>query len=537
VRPVLLLLSAAVALVLLIACANLANLMLIRAAGRGRELAIRTALGARRGALTRVLLSESALIAVGGCAAGLVLATVGVRMLTRGLTDPALRSVGGAVSVPVLMFSLVLALITMVAFGAIPALLAARVPPSALTGTRGGDGIGRGGRKARSALVVAEMALAVLLVLGATLALRSVRRLSHVEPGFRSDGLTTVMISLPGVHGLEREAVVGVYERVIEQVGAVPGVVSVGMAMTGPMDDGPGAGLRIESQPREPGTLPGASWQVVSPDYFATAGIPIVRGRSFDERDRGGMPVAVINETLARRHWPDSDPIGQRINTGLDGDQSVWVSVIGVTADTKNEGIAEAPSPEMYRPLAQPNRFRGEQMMLLVRGATGPVDVTAVRNAIRSVRPDVPVFSIRTGDQVVNGFTREPRFLLTLLGAFAALALVLGAVGIYGVTAHAVGARTREIGVRLALGARPATVLAEILRGALALATTGLALGLVAATVLTRFMQPMLYETSTTDPPSFIDVSVVNLLDAVAATFIPEKRAAGIEPLTALRSE
>jgi putative ABC transport system permease protein len=176
-------------------------------------------------------------------------------------------------------------------------------------------------------------------------------------------------------------------------------------------------------------------------------------------------------------------------------------------------------------------------MMLLVRGAGGSVDVTSIRNAIRSVRPDVPVFSIRTGDEIVNGFTREPRFLLTLLGAFATLALVLGAVGIYGVTAHAVGARTREIGVRLALGARPATVLAEILRGALALATAGLAIGLVAATVLTRFMQAMLYETSTTDPPSFIAVSVVMLLVAVAATVIPATRAAGIDPLTALKSE
>ncbi|MGH2779885.1 MAG: ABC transporter permease [Thermoleophilaceae bacterium] len=538
-RAALVMLLAAVGLVMLIACVNVANLVLARATRRRKELALRTALGAARGRLAAQLLGESVILGLLGGGLGVLIA-YGAAPLQSRLLPPGLLPPGGVQpDASLLGFALALSLVTALVFGALPAFYAARVAPGAALGERGSGGGGLAGRRVRGALVVAECAFAVLLVLGASLALKSSWRLQQVDPGYRVEGLQTMRIALPGVQASEAGQAASFYGDVLARVGALPRVTSAAVAMSGPADDGPGAGLRIEDRPAPEGALPDASWQVVSPDYFRTAGIPLLRGRTFEEQDDGSaLPVAVINEALARRHWPGGDAIGRRINTGLDG-EGVWVTVVGVVGSTKNEGLAVESAPEMFRPLAQPSRgFGGAEAMLLVRSdAAAATPLSAIRAAIREVRPDVPVFDIRTGRELLGGSVVEPRTILLLLGTFAGLALILGAVGIYGVLSYVVGQRTQEIGVRIALGARGSEVMLTIVRTSLALVAGGLALGLVAALLATRVLEGLLFQVSTTDPVMYAAAALVLLAVGLGASVVPARRAARVDPMVALRNE
>jgi putative ABC transport system permease protein len=536
-RGLVLMLLGAVGFVLLIACANVANLLLVRVSRRGQELAIRTSLGAGRGRLIAQLLSESLVLALAGGGLAILLAYGATPLLSRLLPADAFVTGKLTVDSSVLLFCLGLSLIAAFSFGVLPALAAARVEPGSVLNTRESGGVS--GKRIRGALVIVQCALAVVLLLGASLMLKSLWRLQQVDPGFQPERLQTVQLSIPGVRALEPQRATDVYEQVTARIEALPAIASAAVAVRGPMDDGPGAGLRIESRPAPEGRLPNTSWQVVSAGYFRTAGISLLNGREFDERDRAdAVPVAIINRALAERHWRDENPLGQRINTGLDG-QGLWVTIVGVVGSTKNDGLAGQPAPEMYRPIAQPTRgFSGTEVMLLVRSEVPSTTLMpAIRSAVWSVRPDMPLFDARTGEALLGNSTAEPRSVLLLLGLFAGLALTLGAIGIYGVLSHAVGLRRHEIGVRIALGARAVEVVLMVMSGSLSLIIAGLGVGLAASVLIGRAMRGLLYEVSSTDPAAYTVAALILLGVGLAAAYLPARRASRVEPMQALRDE
>ena len=535
VRPRVLLLAGAVALVLLIACANVANLVLVRALDRTRELNVRAALGASRGRLVRHLLAESAVLGIAGGAAGVVLALALTRILHSMGAPGGLPLAAGVVDLPVLGFAMLLALGTVLLFGVAPALLASQVRLNGLTGGRGSLSAGVRGRRMRGGLVVAEVALSVVLVVAASLLLRSLAALQQVAPGFEHEGLMSAQVSIPGARSLEAGAAARTYLDMLEQVRSAPGITAAAFALSGPLSDGPSAGLRIEGRANDEGNLPDQSWQMVSADYFNTLGLAMLRGRSFDERDAATtQPVAVINETMARLHWPDADPIGARINTGLDG-QGVWVEVIGVVADTRNEGLAAPVAPEMFRPLAQPARFRGEAMLLLARTSLPPTAALAgIRAGVAAVRPDAPVYSAHTGEELLGAHYAEQRAMMFLLGIFAALAVILGGIGIYGVAAYAVHQRRRELGVRLALGARPVGLFRLVVGEGLLLVLAGSTIGVACAFAFARVLRSILFDVAPTDPVALMVAPLVLIGVAVVALAVPAARAARLNPTEAL---
>ncbi len=539
-RGVLLVLLGAVAFVLLIACANVANLTLVRASRRAKELAVRTALGAGRGRLIAQLLSETAVLGLAGGGLGILLAYGGTASLGHLLPPGSLVLGEPSVSGSVLLFALAITTLAAIGSGLAPALVASRVPPGSALGERGtGDGGSAAGRRARGAIVVAQCALAIMLVVGASLMLRSLWNLQRVDAGFQAEGLETVRLAIPAAAALEPGRATALYEAILERVHGTGGVASAAIAMSGPTDDGPGAGLRIEGRPANEGALPDNSWQVVSPEYFRTAGIPLLRGRAFDRHDGAGSePVAVINQAMADRHWPGEDPIGRRVNTGLDG-EGVWITIVGVVGDTKNEGLAAPTAPEMFRPLAQPSRgFGGAEAMLLVRSdASRGALLPAIRQAVWEVRSDVPVFAARSGSELRGGSVAEPRSILLLLGLFAGLALTLGAIGIHGVVSYAVSLRRREMGIRLALGARPGEVARLVIQGSLGRVALGLGIGLTAAFPASRALRGMLFQVTTTDPAVHATAASILLAVALVASLGPARRAARLDPATTLRSE
>jgi predicted permease len=535
--PTLWILTAVTACVLLVACANVAMLLLAGTLGRGRDLMIRAALGASRARLARALTVESLLLALGGAVVGLVLATVSrpalLALLPAG--TPRVETVG--MDAGVAGFALALAVLTSVLFGVVPALLALR--RGTFAGLRHGTRTAGSttGTRLSSLLVVAQLGTVLVLVMGTGLMLRTLWTLHQRDLGIDVDRLLAVDVTLPDARSRGRAASVGEIQRMVDRLAALPGVSATAAVQTLPLASaGPAAHIRVDGRTFPPNEAPDVAWKPVTPDYFVTIGARILRGRPFTDADREGtQPVAVINATLAHLLWPDRDPIGARIGTGLDGDGAA-VLVVGVVSDTPQEGIAAAVLPEMYRPLAQPTRFGVDSMSLLVRTDGDPASLTnTVREAVREEYPQAPIAAVRTMNAVVAAGLSGELTTLRALMIFGGLALILAAIGLYGMMARLVGDRTRELGIRLALGADPRHVRWLVLGRTLKLSAYGLALGAGASVLLSRELGALLHGISPADPLVFAAATTVLIAAALAASYLPARRASRIDPLVVTR--
>lgn len=534
VRTRLLVLLGAVGFVLLIACANVANLLLARARVRHREIAIRCALGAGRSRIVRQLLTESAMLGLLGGAAGLLLAFWAVQLLVSGLPAdiPRVEEIG--VDRRMLGFTLVLGVLTGLGFGAVPAIRWSRQDvQGSLKGEERGASASFG--HAASLLVVGEVAAAVVLVIGAGLLIRSFVELLRVDPGFRPDRIVTARITLPESRYAEDDRVRVFYGELLAMVSGLPGVQAVDAASDLPLVGGPSGGaFEVEGKPYVEGTLaPVTGERIVTPGYLHAMGVPLLRGRPLAYTDREHSPdVALINETMARAHWPGEDPVGKRMKPVWLDD---WITVVGVAGDVRYEGLASKFEPEIYRPFPQ---APARDMFLVVRTAHDSMTLAeSLRDAVASIDATVPVSEIRTADQILSGSLAAPRFTTLLLAAFSAVALALAAIGIYGVLSYAVSCRTREIGIRMALGARRADVLRLVLGRALLLAVVGTVAGVGAAFLTTRVLQSLLFAVSRTDVLTFTLVPILLVGVALVAAYVPASRAIRVDPTTALRLE
>jgi putative ABC transport system permease protein len=542
IRPALLTLLGAVGCVLLIACANVSNLLLARASARRVEMAVRTAIGASRAALVRQLLLESVLLALVAGAAGVAIASWGVRVLMRLLPQDLPRADTIAVDSTVLGFTLLLSLGTGILFGLMPALqTAAKVPATALgDARRDGGGSARRGRL-RALLVVAEVALAMVLLVGAGLTLRSLDQLTRVDPGFSPENVLSVTINLPAGRYAPQAARAEFFRRLSSAIAAQPGVNSVSAAMIPPLTrSGFGGTFEIVGRPApaSPIDAPAAQLRTVLPGYFRTLNIPIVRGRDFSDDDRDEAPgVALISEAAARRFWPGEDPIGKRLRPQVSGSgkpQPVR-EIVGIVADVKLARLEGRPVPVLYVPHAQ---HAVSSMVVLVRTPVDPIGTAAmVQGQMRAIDSEVVVSLVTTMDRQVRAATAQPRFAAVLLGLFAVLALMLAAIGLYGVLAYVVSQRTHEIGLRMALGAHAGDVVRLVVRQGMLPVIVGLVLGLAGAVGLTRVLDLQLFTVQPIDARTFTAVSVLLMLVALGACILPARRAAGVDPISALRCE
>jgi putative ABC transport system permease protein len=536
----LLLLLGAVALLLLIACANVANLLLARAASRQKEIAVRLALGATRLRLIRQLLVESVLLGLIGGTFGLLLGWWGVDLMRRLLPVDFPRAQSISVDLPVLGFTLLVSLATGILFGLAPALQSTNpdINESLKENARGSSGSVRRNR-VRSLLIVSEVALSLMLLISAGLLFRSFLRLQAVELGFRPQRVLTFRLTPSGTNFREDAHYVNFYSQVAERIQTLPGVEAVGVINTLPLVKGPTSRFRVEGRPPlTPDKWPGVNYRSVSPDYFRAVNVPLLKGRALDARDNDTAPLAIlVNQSLVRRDFEGEDPIGKRINMGgtrSDG-QPIWSEIVGVVADVRSLELNSEPTPEIYTSYLQ-DPFAG--MSYVVRSQVEPESlVPAVREAVRQVDKAQPVAEVREMEQIVKAAAAQPRFNSLLLGIFASLALLLAAAGIYGVMSYAVTQRTHEIGVRMALGAQKRDVLRLVVGQGLKLTLVGLALGLVCAFAMTRVMATLLYGVKPTDPWTFATGSLLFIVVALLACYLPARRATKVDPLIALRYE
>jgi len=538
----------AVLLVLLIACVNIANLLLARAALRDREMAVRLALGARRGRLVRQMLTESGALALIGGVAGTLLAF----WMVEGLAALAPMIAGNGwqldaealrVDGSVLAFALVLSLGTGMLFGLVPAFQGARATPgSVLRDGARGSGAGQAGARIlgmRSLLVVSEVALAIVLLAGAGLVMRSFARLNAVDLGFRAENVLTVRLS-PSVRQLPFDQVASFYDRLLAEVSAMPGVRAVAITQCLPLRIGACSGSAVlgkDGRPAEPAEQMEIGVQTVSPTFLEAMGVELKRGRFFAAADDANAPpVVVLNETAAERMWPGENPIGRTLQVGVPlFTGTTFGEVIGVVADVKYGQPEAAASADVYLASAQ---APGPGAMLVVRaGGDLQALVPAIRDVVRRMNPNIPLYDVRTMDERLDGALARARFSSAMLAVFAACALLLAAIGLYGVMAYAVVQRTREIGIRIALGAERRTVLGGVVGQAMLLVSAGAVVGLGASLALARVLGGMLYETSATDPATFVSTPLVLAAVALLASLVPAWRATRIEPATALRYE
>jgi predicted permease len=542
VAPMLLVLFGSVGVVLLIACVNVANLLLSRAAAREREMAIRASLGAGRGRIVRQLLAESVMLGVVGGVVGLAVAGGGVRALLLLLPAGMPRVAEVGIDGRVLAFTMITALVTGIAFGLAPALRASRPALHAALGATRNAGGTLARRRLSEGLVVAQIALGVILVVGAGLLVKSFWRLHQVELGFRPEQVVTADIPLPSFPSDTTARARDFYERVLERGRAVPGVRVIAVASVLPFGGASSMessfAADIEANPVAPGgSVPMLVRTVVSPDYFRAMGIPLVRGRGLSATDRDGTPaVAVVDELTARRLWPNADPIGQRFRPVW---VTPWITVVGVVGSVKRDSLSSPGEVGVYMPMGQRGAFNfPTQMTLVVRADADPRALAGqLRAAVSAIDPSVPVGTVRPLRELVTGSAGRARFTMVLLATFAAVAVTLGAVGIYGVVAYAVARRTREIGVRMALGARAGDVLGMVLREGSALAAAGVALGLVGALAASRVLAGFLFGVTPNDPAVFITVPALLGVVATGACLVPARRASRVDPTVALRSE
>jgi putative ABC transport system permease protein len=533
-RPALLLLLAAVGLVLLIACANVANLLMARATARQEEVALRAVLGAGRGRLVRQFLTESLLLGLIGGAAGLLLALWGTDFLERSLASSLPQVRDFELDVRVLGFTLLLSLLTGIVFGLAPAFGAAGATPGGALragGRTSSDGAGR----VRSTLVVAETALALMLLVGAGLLMRSFVRLLDEDPGFAREGVLTLRVNPPRSRYAAGAQTAAFFEQAVERLEALPGVVAAGAVSHLPLS-GQDSSRNFRIEGRDAATFIeqyNAAMRMASPGYFRAMGIPLRRGRLLGAADREGAPrVLVINEAMARRYWPGADPIGGRVFSGF-GDQPF--EVIGVVGDVRHQALSQEPMPEMYFSSLQ---VPWGGMNLVVRTRTRAEDhFAAVRGVIRSLERDAPIAAMRTLETVVAESLAQPRLNMLLLSVFAGVALALAAVGIYGVVSWSVGRRTREMGIRMALGADRVSVIAEVLRESLQPVVLGVAIGLSGALALGGLLERLLYGVEPSDPATLLMVPLILLAVALLAAYLPARRATRVDPMVALRYE
>jgi putative ABC transport system permease protein len=532
-RPALMVLLGAVGFVLLIVCGNLAGLMLVRGTVRAREMAIRSALGVGRSRLVRQLLTESGLLAVTGGLAGIVLAfwaTRSIGLLTR---DPRLLDV--RIDGSVLGFAAAVIVATTILFGIAPAIRATRVDAgdALKSGSRAGGSQERA--LTQRVLVIAEVALCLVLLAGAGLLLQSFRRVFEVNPGFRPEGLAAIRVALPVTYNTEPK-VEQFYRELHSRLAAIPGAMGVTIASQLPITGGEGNGdISIEDRPSAEGELGASTFRHVLPNYFEVLGIPVVRGRAFDDRDDGsrGRP-AIINEGFARRFWPNEDPIGRRIRIGP-RDNGTWLTIVGVVGDVRQIGLDSQAPFSTYEPLAVGAEGRFD---VAVRTSGDPRGVIpSMRRELRALEPAALIDNVQTMTERIGESVSPRRLNLMLFGLFAALALVLAAVGLYGVVAYAAGQRTQEFGIRMALGAQPGDVRRLVLGEGLKLALAGVGIGVIATLSLARLMTGLLYGVEPTDPVTLAAVALLLSFVALAACWLPAHRATRIGPIEALRSE
>jgi putative ABC transport system permease protein len=532
VRPMLLVFLGAVGFVLLIGCANVANLLLARSAGRRRELAVRIALGANRGRLVRLLLGESVLLALMGGAAGLLLAVWAVNTFVSLAPGGIPRLDEVAIDVRVLVFALLISLLTSVAFGLVPSLQATSLDlnEELKEGDRGSSSRRLG---VRGLLVISEVALALMLLIGAGLLTQSFATLLRWRPGFDQSNLLTVWLLASSGKYETGDQVVSVFQQAADEVGALPSVESVGRASAGPLFGGRETDeFHIEGPPLPaPGEGPVARWFDIGPNYFATLGISTVKGRSFTEADgRGAPPVAIINETAVRRYWPGEDPLGQRVTI-----YGRTMTVVGVVSDVRPLRPGTPTDAEIYWPQQQAPRYA---TYLLIRTKTDPSSaVQGIRARLQQLDPDMQVSGFMTLEQRVSRELVGPRFNMLLLGIFAAVAVLLAAVGIYGVIAYTVARRTREMGIRMALGAQSWDIVKAVVAQGMVPTMIGVGLGLIGAVGLTRVLDTLLFGVSPTDPVTFAAVAITLAAVAALACYIPARRATRVDTVVALREE
>ena len=536
IKGALYVLMGAVGFVLLIACANLANLLLARATGRQREIAIRTAMGAGRGRLARQLLTESVLLSVLGGAAGLVLAYAAVKGMVASNPVNLPRMDAVALDGRVLLFTGGITILLGLLFGLAPAIQAAR--PALHGMLKDGVRTSHGGAGLRATLVVSEVALAIVLLIGAGLMLKSFRRWISVDPGFKAERVLTLGVSLPNARYGTPEQRVAFYDQLRHGIAALPGVEAVGGNVALPMTNNNWtASFRVEGfTPAPNANGPWGDFRLVTPGYFSTMGIPILKGREFDETDvRDGRKVAIVDEVLAKKYWPGQDPIGKRVGRGGGPAGPEWWDVIGVVGHVMQNSPKDDEHTQLYRPFSQ--QAQG-QLGFAIRTRTDPAALEpAVRRLVLSIDPQQPIYDVRAMEERVSGSSSQPRFLSLLLGLFAAVAATLAAVGIYGVMSYTVAQQTRELGIRMALGAESSNLLRLVLNKGLILAGVGIALGIGGALALGKVVATQLFQTKAADSIVFLGVSLGLVVVALFATLVPARRATRVDPMVALRSE
>ena len=532
----------AVGVVLLIACANVANLLLVRATGRRREMAVCIALGARRADIIRQLLTESILVALAGGLLGLALAWASIPVLVRLAGSSLPRSNNISVDLWVLGFTALIAFVAGILFGLAPARHAWSIDLRETMTEANRGGSVRAVLRTRAVLIVSEIALAMLLLVGAGLLFKSFARLSQVSPGFSTDHILIANIVRSPAAYSDRNVRLSFFDRLLEQVAALPGVRSVGAVSVLPVT-GMGSALYFNIQgrpPRSPAEYTISGYRVVSAGYLKTMGVPLISGRWVEDRDREGAPgVVVVNSTFARTHFRDQSPIGQHIQLGASPGPNVpWMEIVGIIADVK-QSLASESSSEMYLPYRQADQLLPvTTLSLVVRTAADPLAQTnSLRSVVHNIDPNQPITAIRSMDENIAQSISQPRFRTVLLAVFAGIALVLAAVGIFGVMAYSVAQRTRELGLRIALGASRGRILQLVLAHGVRLTLIGVAIGLAATFLLTRYVSSLLFNVPPYDPMTLVGVVAALIVISLCACYLPARRATLVDPIVALREE
>jgi putative ABC transport system permease protein len=537
-RPSLLILLAAVGFVLLIGCANVANMLLARATARNKEIAVRSALGAGSARLIRQFLTESILLALGAGAVGLALAWLGAGSIEALGSEALPQLVGISIDGRVPLFTLAVSLLTGVIFGVAPSLSTSRLDMNTAL-KEGGRNLGGAARSPlRTALVVSEVAMSVVLLAGAGLLIRSVARLSAVDPGFNSDKLLTLDMTLPSARYSEPASQARFYNRLVEKIEELPSVESAGFVSILPLGkDFDGRALAIEDHPKPRGQEISADMYVVTPGYLRAMGIRLLKGRMLTEQDtERSQPAALINDRMATVLWPDQDAIGKRIRfPGLPGEPIKWRSIVGVVASVKQYGLDKDDNMQFYLPEDQ-YPFQSGSLVVHTRNELASL-MPALREAVRGLDPDLPVYNVASMNHLVSGSMSLRRFSMIMLGLFALVALTLAATGIYSVISYSTSRRIHEIGIRMALGAGRRDVLNLIIIQGMLPAVIGAGVGLVAAVMLTRFMASLLFSVSPTDEVTLVTMTLVLVSVALIACYVPARRATRTDPMIALRYE